>query len=107
MRERSQSHLNELVQLDGSRSIDIGREEYSLEGAGRKMDSMIEKLSPHLPNLIECILQLLKVNRSALISVKEVEGILHISIEANPYFPLPYFVEKRLELLNSELTTVR
>jgi len=52
MRERSQSHLNELVQLDGSRSIDIGREEYSLEGAGRKMDSMIEKLSPHLPYLI-------------------------------------------------------
>ena len=84
MREGSRFHLNELVQLDGSRSVDIGREEYSLEGAGRKMDSTIERLCPPLPNLIQRVLQFLEVNRSALVGVKEVEGILNISIEEDP-----------------------
>ena len=78
--QRQFPYFDKLVELNWSRTINIWRKEYSLEGARRKLDTT-DYTTAHLwiPYLDKGFLQFLEVNRPALVRIEEIKRGLKIT----------------------------
>ena len=95
--------LDEFVDGNGSRAVCVRREEHNLKGRWGEVDSVRQSRVRSLPYHVQCLLELLKVDGSALVHIKIVKGILAFSQSRNAHLPSPHLVQKRLELLELQL----